>query len=121
MPVADVDALVERLQTRAGDALRCVATYDQNGYDVVYAREDVSGRIGQLAGDVHSDIVLQEVGREHLENLFEAGSLHCSMHRFDDLTAFHFPEAEYRGLFVSIDSEADVPLASFADDCETHL
>jgi len=61
--------------------------------------------------------VLQGVGRGHLESLFRAGDLHCSVHRFDDLTAFHFLDSEYTGLFVSIDSDADVRLASFADTC----
>jgi hypothetical protein len=123
MPVEDVDTLVEALRSRAGGALRCVAEYDEDGYHLAYVREDITStaRLGQLADDIHSDLVLQGIGREHLENLFEAGSLHCSMHRFDDLTAFHFVSAEHTGLFVSLDSNADVPLASFAGDCEAHL
>lgn len=115
------DELVGELQELAGDALRVVATYDRAGYDVRYTREDVQGRLDRVADDVHQDLVLEGLSRQHLEALFEAGGLQCSMHRFENMTAFHFPEAEYRGLFVSIDSDADVPLASFTDTCWSSL
>jgi hypothetical protein len=115
------NALVRELQELAGDSLRVVATYDRKGYDVRYAREDVESRLGNIAEDVHQDLVLEGLSRVHLEELFDAGDLRCSMHRFEEVTAFHFPEAEYQGLFVSIDSQADVPLASFTDTCWSSL
>lgn len=111
------DSVVTDLREEAGDALRVVATYDRDGYDVVYCRDDVTGRMADVAPEIHDDLVLQGVGREHLESLFDAGELHCSVHRFDELTAFHFLASEYTGLFVSIDADADVRLASFADTC----
>jgi hypothetical protein len=43
------------------------------------------------------------------------------MHRFDDLTAFHFVVGEFTGLFVSIESDADVSLQSFAETCKARL
>lgn len=113
--------LVAELHDLAGDALRVVATYDREGYEVRYARDDLQGRLESVADGVHQDLVLEGVGREHLESLFEAGDLRCTMHRFDELTAFHFPDDEYRGLFVSVDSDADVPLASFTDTCWASL
>ncbi|MFC3478498.1 hypothetical protein [Halobacterium litoreum] len=115
------DALVADVRETAGDALRCVAEYDQTGYDVFYERDGLETRLERLAEDIHADLVLQEVGREHLEDLFDAGSLRCSMYRFDDLTAFHFLASDYTGLFVSVDSDADVPLCSFADACRGYL
>jgi len=115
------DSATTDLREAAGDALRVVATYDTDGYDLAYCRDDVTGRMDDVASDIHDDLVLQGVGREHLESLFDAGRLHCSVHRFDDLTAFHFLDTEYTGLFVSIDSDADVRLASFADTCRESL
>jgi hypothetical protein len=115
------NALVQQLQELAGDSLRVVATYDREGYEVRYVREDVEARLGTIADDVHQDLVLEGLSREHLEELFGAGELRCSMHRFDEVTAFHFSEAEYQGLFVSIDSDVDVPLASFTDTCWSSL
>jgi hypothetical protein len=111
------DTLVDELRALAGDELRMVAEYDRDGYEIRFVRDDVSARLAEQADDIHRDLVLEGISREHLEDLFDAGDLHCTMHRFDELTAFHFAEAEYRGLFVSVDSDADVPMASFADTC----
>jgi hypothetical protein len=115
------DDIVTDLRDAAGDAVRVVATYDENGYSLVHCRDDVAARTQDRAPEVHEDLVLQGVGRERLEDLFEAGDLHCSVHRFDDLTAFHFLADEYEGLFVSIDADVDVPLASFAETCRSYL
>ncbi|MFB6269915.1 MAG: hypothetical protein ABEH83_08235 [Halobacterium sp.] len=115
--MAGGDGLVETLQGHAGDSLRVVAEYDRDGYEIKYARDDVGARLADVAEAVHRDLVLEGISREHLEDLFRAGDLHCTMHRFDEITAFHFPDAEYTGLFVSVDSDADVPLATFADTC----
>jgi hypothetical protein len=109
--------LVEKLQQQAGDALRVVAEYDRDGYEIRYVREDVGARLDERADAIHRNLVLEGISREHLEDLFDAGALHCSMHRFDEMTAFHFAEAEYTGLFVSVESDVDLPLASFTDTC----
>jgi hypothetical protein len=74
-----------------------------------------------VADDLHDDLILQGIGRDRLEDVFDAGSLHCSMHRFDDLAAFHFVAGAFSGLFVSVDADADVSLGSFADTCKARL
>jgi len=121
MVLTDRELLLGELRATAGEALRVVATYDRDGYDPVYVREDVSERLGGRADAVHEELVLQGIGREYLEDLFDAGDLQCSMHRFDELTAFHFVAAEYTGLFVSVDSDAEVSLASFAETCKRYM
>lgn len=115
------DELVEALREHAGSSLRVVAEYDRDGYEVRHVRDDVGARVADRADAVHRDLVLEGISREHLESLFEAGDFHCTMHRFDELTAFHFADTEYQGLFVSVDSDADVPLATFADTCWRRL
>jgi len=121
MALDDGGALVDDLLELVGDDLRVVATYDPEGYDALYVADGVAGHLKHQADRVHDELVLQGLGRGHLEDLFDAGDLHCSMHRFDDLTAFHFASEEFAGLFVSLASDADVPLASFAETCERHL
>jgi hypothetical protein len=111
------DGLVETLREHAGESLRVVAEYDRDGYEIHYVREDVGARLEARADDIHRDLVLEGISREHLEDLFGAGDLHCTMHRFEDVTAFHFADHEHEGLFVSVDSTADLPLATFADTC----
>ena len=121
MVVADREALVDVLRGQAGEALRVVATYDREGYDAFYVRDDAAARVSERADAVHDELVLQGIGRDYLEDLFHAGDLQCSMHRFDELTAFHFAAEEYTGLFVSVDSEAEVELATFSETCERHI
>lgn len=115
MGVDHTPGLVDALRDTIGDNLRVVAEYDRNGYSVVYIQDEVEDRIADYAEDVHHELVLQGIGREHLEQLFDAGDLHCSMHRFDEMTAFHFIEAEYTGVFVSIDSDCSIDLDEFAN------
>jgi len=121
MGIDDEGALVEALRAIAEDALRVVATYDPDGYDPIYVASGAEDRVRSQGERVHEELVLQGLGRGHLEDLFAAGDLQCSVHRFDGLTAFHFPAAEFSGLFVSVDSEADLPLATFAETCKDHL
>ena len=118
MPGEEVDELVDALRDELGDTLRVVAEYTKDGYDARYVREDVQKRVATYADDVHTDLVLQGVGRERLEDLF-GDDLTCSMHRFEETTTFHFvDDNDYEGLFVSVDSDADVPLATFTDVCQ---
>jgi len=121
MVVSDRDALVDALQELAGDSLRLVATYDEDGYDAFYATPETAERAAQRGDKVHDELVLQGLGRGHLEDLFGAGDLECSMHRFEEVTAFHFAAGEFTGLFVSVDSDADLPLATFSETCKEFL
>lgn len=115
------DGVTTALQSEAGDALRVVATYDADGYNTVYCRDDLAERLAERAPDIHEDLVLRGVSREHLQSLFGGGRLECCVHHFEDLTAFHFLAEEHTGLFVSVDATADVRLASFTDTCRAHL
>jgi hypothetical protein len=121
MVLTDSEALLDSLRAQAGDSLRVVAAYDREGYDPVYVRDDLTTRMSARADAVHDELVLQGIGRGHLEDLFRAGELQCSMHRFEEMTAFHFAAAEFTGLFVSLDSDADIGLATFAETCEGYI
>lgn len=117
----DVESLRRGLREEVDDALRVVATYSRDGYDPHYVRGDVEPRVAEHGDDVHEDLVLQGLGREGLESVFDAGSLHCSVHRFDEVTVFHFVDDDYTGLFVSLDSGAGVNLTRFAERCREFL
>lgn len=121
MPPSDPGEIVDSLQSEIGEALRVVAGYDDDGYDVFYLREDVEPKLAERADEIHGELVLQGIGRGYLEDLFAAGELHCSMHRFDEITAFHFVDEELSGLFVSVDTDANVRLSTFAETCRRHL
>ena len=109
---------VPTLRDVAGEALRAVAAYDRDGLELRYERDDVSQK--ETAIDrIHEELVLQELGREYLERLFGVGRWHCTMHRFDRATCVHYAEGEFSGVFVSVDSGADVDLERLADACHS--
>jgi hypothetical protein len=120
MHVSEPETLVAELRALDGDGLRTVATYDREGYDFLYLRDDVTARRDDKADDIHDELVLQGLGTEYLEDLFEGGPLECSLHRFEDLTAIHFIDDAYTGLFVSVDSDADFPVVELVDICKSH-
>ena len=112
---------INAIREEGKDSVRVIAEYDDAGYDVQYVRDDVEAKMQTVAEEIHDELVIQGMGREYLEQLFEAGELHCSMHRFDEVTTFHFLDERFTGLFASVDSGADVRLATFADRCRELL
>ncbi|NHN57754.1 hypothetical protein G9466_01510 [Halorussus sp. JP-T4] len=102
--------------------MRVVAGYTAEGYELHYVREDIRPRVEEMNTDrIHRELVLQGVGREYLEDLFDAGPLQCSVHRFEELTAYHFVRTEKTGGYVSADSDASVRLESLVETVGRHL
>lgn len=109
---------VPSLRDVAGTSLRAVAAYDRDGLTLLYERDGVAEK--ETAIDrIHEELVLQELGREYLEQLFSVGRWHCTMHRFEQATCIHYAEGEFSGVFVSVDSGANVDLERVADACYT--
>ena len=120
--MADPSDLVPDLRDDVGDGLRVVAEYTAEGYDLHYVRDDVRPKVDEMNLDrVHRELVLQGVGREYLEDLFDAGSLQCSVHRFDELTAYHFVRTEKTGGYVSVDTSAPVRMEPLVETVGRHL
>ena len=121
MPEINESGLVSDLQSIAGNSLRSVATYDKDGYDFHYLRSDVGGRVDELADDIHQNLVLEGIEKEYLEGLFAAGDLHCTLHRFEDLRAYHFVTGQFQGLFVGVDTGTDADTATIEATCREHV
>ena len=112
-------AFVDALQDELDGALRAVAEYDENGYTIVFMREDVRATYEDAdIQNIHGNVVLDTISAEFLEDLFDAGSLTCSLQLFDDAAMCSFPREGYDGLFVSFDADADVSLLSLRRTCE---
>lgn len=112
--VADI---VASLRAVAGDALRAVAAYDRDSIEVLYEREEIADK-ERVIDDIHRELVLTELGRERLEQLFRVGRWHCTMHRFDEAVCIHYSRGDLRGVFVSVDTGSDVTLERLGDICE---
>lgn len=115
-------ALVEDLEGWFGDRLRVVGVYDAEGYEVPFWDERARASVtDEQVEALYEDLLLRELDWEFLEDLFEAGSLTCSIHRFEGVTAFHAPGPGKRGLYVSAVTGADPPLDAVADRLRTHV
>lgn len=107
---------VEDLKTATNGSLRAVAAYDRDGIEILFERDDVAQK--ETAIDrIHEELVLQEVGREYLESLFQVGKWHCTMHRFEQAICLHVAKGAFSGTFVSVDTGANVNLERLADIC----
>jgi len=121
MTFRDENALVADLESVAGEGLRSVAVYDEDGYDFLYLRDGLDGRASDLASDIHQNLVLEGIGKEYLEELFEAGELYCTLHEFERMQSYHFVTKQFEGLFVGIDTDAGVESASVRSVVHDHL
>jgi hypothetical protein len=108
--------LVEQLRSEIGDDLRAVATYEEYQYELVYERDDVATK-PRAIDRIHEELILEGMGTEYLEDVFDVGRLNCTMHSFEEALCFHFVRGNMEGLFVSVDSDALVPVDRFIRIC----
>lgn len=108
--------LVEQIREEIGDDLRAVATYEEREYELVYERGDVAEK-PRAIDRIHEELILEGMGTEYLEDVFDVGRLNATMHSFEEALCFHFVRGEMRGLFVSIDPDALLPVDRFIRIC----
>jgi hypothetical protein len=109
--------LLPSLQEAAGEALRAVAEYDREGVEIVYERDDVSQK-GLVIEDIHEELIINDLGRERLEDLFKVGEWHCTIHKFEEAICIHYSRGDWEGTFVSVDTGADAPIERLAEICQ---
>lgn len=109
--------IVDTARTVAGDSLRSVAEYRGKEYAIYFVREDVD-RKNLDVDTIHQNLVLDGIGREFLEELFQAGELRCTSHQFEKALMLHFAFPENSGLFVSVDADGTVAIHELVDVCQ---
>lgn len=121
---ASGDEIVEFLQSLAGEYLRGVLAYDEDGFDAVYVREDV---MQDRAGDeslpedlpIIHDLALAE---ERLPAEVSAfGRYHATVRVFDRAVLIQLVAGENRGYGISLDPEAARQLNQFVQQCTAFL
>lgn len=118
----DDDSLVGKLRSEAGPALRSVARYDEDSYEMVYLRENVDAIYSpDELDDIFADLRLEGWGRETLEDLFNAGSLECSVYGFEDAMMFHFVTGDFDGVLVTYDRNAGIDTEAFIRACRSEF
>ena len=110
-------SLVEDLQAEVGDDLRAVAAYEEDDCMLLYERDDVAAK-PRIIDKIHEELILEGMGTEYIEGVFDVGRLSCTMHSFDEAMCFHFVRGSMRGAFISIEPDALLPLEQFVNICK---
>jgi hypothetical protein len=112
-----MEVSVAPFQDAAGNALRALAAYDRENLTLVYERDDVATK-DRVVDDIHEELILNDIGIGRLEELFGVGKWHCTMHRFEHAVCIHHATGDYKGVLVSVDTDAGVDLESVARACD---
>ena len=108
------------LNNRVDDLLRGVAHYQQDGFEVVYLRDDIQERRHREEVDKMLTRIKQE-GTAEEEQSFPFGHLHATLRIFDETIFMHFPIENQTGVVVALEPEVARSLNSFVGDCLDHI
>ena len=107
---------VDSIRQHVGDDLRAVAIYHEREYEVVYERADVEEK-PRTIDRIHQELIMEGLGTEYLEDVFDVGKLDCTIHSFEDAMCFHFLTGALTGMFVSIEPDTLVQIEEFMRAC----
>lgn len=118
MAQRDPDQLTEFLQAEVGDELRSVIHYDENTFELVYARDDVAEQYTESdLENVRQDLGVASFGKPVLEDLYVHGDLQCTVHCFENAIEMMFLVSETEGIAVGLDPAAFVTHRTFIGRC----
>lgn len=111
--------LLETLKDELNGGLRAVGRYNQDQYEVLYARDDIEEAYGTKDMEkIHHEMVLKGLGNQRIESLFNEDTLTCSIYQFEEAVRLHFVKQDYRGYYVSFDYTDDVNPSRVVRECE---
>jgi len=110
--------LVNSLQSEYDEALRAVATYDRDGYELHYTSSDIDANYSESdIDDIYDDVVIQDIAQPFHETLFsDMGDVRGKMRVFEDGAVAHFwPSEDDEGVFLAFDNSADPSVRSLLE------
>lgn len=109
MQSAVVASLESFFKERAGEDLRSIITYDGDGHELVFLRDDVTAKYTD-------DELCEAIDGSRLESLYspiyedvyadDHGELQCLIQCFDDVIEINFALGDGEGVAVAIDANA---------------
>lgn len=121
MYAAPLQGFVSYLRTQVGDHLRLAVTYDSDSYDTLYVRDDVAEKYPGRREQIIRDLLLEGVAEPRQEELYSLGTVSGTVRVFEEGITLHFTSGIHSGVLVSLDRDADPPIASFLRGCRKHL
>lgn len=119
----DLQALVDRYQAVAPDALRVVLAYDGDEKQVVYVRDDVRKVYsGEEFERKTQQLVIEGISDPPAQaGLRRYGRIDVVIRRFEEAIVFHYPVDEFTGVAVAVDRIDLPPVGELADVGTDHL
>lgn len=118
MAPANPEQVATFLQKEVGDELRSVIYYDEDTFDVVYARDDVRDQYSESELEqVRQELGVASFGKPALEDLYVHGELNCTVHCFDEAIEMQFIASDTEGISVGLDPAAFVTHRTFIGRC----
>lgn len=118
------DPLIEFLLEETSDTLQVVVHHETDSWDFLYVHDAVRESIDEW--ETSFDELMEqfrtdaETNRQR-EEVFDAGSFHCSLHLFEGVLIIHFSRASGEGILFGYDPDAAPNLTSFVDLCSPHI
>lgn len=108
------------LQSRLGDSLRAVGFYSSTEIEMMFVRDDLSGRYSEdiLDSFIHSSKEIQH----NLQLIDEGmGQPEASLHVLDAglVIQFHYPTDDL--IFFSMERDVGSDLTGFIDECQMQM
>lgn len=110
--------LVDYLETRAGTDLRCVVEYDETGWDVQYAREDVRREEFERVLE-EMEIRVRAAARRSDSSTDSIPRVAVSC--YGTISVLHVPRDGSRNVAVLFDADATPRIRAFAEACRDRL
>jgi hypothetical protein len=118
----DFGALVEQLQSHAGDALQAVIVYDGETHRDLYRRSDVTTLHGsELEAEVLAEIRADGHRRTSDAAAEYEGELRATVRVFDERITVHLPRDQRTGTLVLLDPIVARNLTRFVTDVRRDL
>lgn len=110
---------VEELRREVGDALRAVAWFDPDGYEVLYFREDIAAKHDEDSiDDVYREQIFEVLNEDYRIDLFDVGDPEGTVYLYADAYVLRYLTGS-GGLFVSVDRADEVDLDGLVTRCDT--
>ena len=115
------DSLVSFVEQRAGDSLRAVAEYNEDGIGLLYSRDDLNrDEITERINAIHDNITW-EWNPSNDTIVSELGEKRATLHVHEGAVIIHLLEKADRGYLVGLEPEAARDLTTFLGECLSHI
>jgi hypothetical protein len=113
--------LVAFLQKQAGEYLRSAIHYDEEDYELLYLREDLSDIEADTSTDEFVAYYRQKSREQDPERPFDLGNDHCTVSIYDEAILFHFTQGANVGTIITLSPEAGRDIIEFTTKCLEQL